>query len=43
MSQTFEKLKDGQIAHGDTRMLDSMTSTPFMKQDWERSCLVSLT
>lgn len=31
---------DGQIAHGDTRTLDSMTSTSFVKQDWERSCLV---
>ena len=31
---------DGQIAHGDTRTLDSMTSTSSVKQDWERSCLV---
>ena len=30
----------GQIAHGDTRTLHSMTSTSFVKQDWERSCLV---
>jgi type I restriction-modification system DNA methylase subunit len=31
---------DCQIAHGDTRTLDSITSTSFVKQDWERLCLV---